>query len=145
MEKQELFVVLKRKDIARYLSAVDQHELTEIMRRIQEGRLNDGKPLHKYVCIQENWPMYDLTWKTVELWVDKGVDIDYFNPFSEGMQIHCGESVHAHSYSYSEEDKGKVFLKSEEGKDLASLELNSDSLHGVDGTDDDINMDDLYR
>ena len=65
-QRERRFVVLKNKDIAKYLSNADMLNLNHICIKINEGRFLDGKPEIEAVVVESDWPEYEPTWEAIK-------------------------------------------------------------------------------
>ncbi len=70
MKRQNKYLVLKRKEVEKYLSHHELDAFIDAVRTITDLRKIDGKGEKKYVVVAEDWPMYEQTWKAIEDWVD---------------------------------------------------------------------------
>jgi SET domain-containing protein len=75
MKRENKYLVLKRKDINKYLSNEEKDNLDNILRTISTTKYPDMDP-ETYidltcVVVEKDWPMYEDTWKSIENWVDK--------------------------------------------------------------------------
>jgi hypothetical protein len=70
MIRENRFLVLKRSDIADYLTQEQQEDLQLLCTIIETGRNSDGKHYNQYVCIADDWPEYEQVWKMIEARVD---------------------------------------------------------------------------
>lgn len=66
MERENRYVVVKRKDILRYLSAVEEKQLGLLVEKIDEGRKQDNRCVLQCVVVESDWPEYEPTWNAVE-------------------------------------------------------------------------------
>lgn len=69
MQKEERYTVIKISDMARYLDETDQYDMSvllRLIRKINQGRINDGRGVLKAVVVESDWPMYDTVWKQIE-------------------------------------------------------------------------------
>jgi hypothetical protein len=58
--------VLKNKDIAAYLTDEERERLDDICRKINHGRLLDGKDTIQCVVVEHDWPEYEEVWAMLE-------------------------------------------------------------------------------
>lgn len=65
-EREKKYVVLKKRDIYKYLSDKQLGRLHKICRSIEEGRAADGRKPIDCVIVENDWPMYEDTWKSIE-------------------------------------------------------------------------------
>ncbi|MEW8139386.1 MAG: hypothetical protein AB2761_20170 [Candidatus Thiodiazotropha endolucinida] len=70
MEREDRYIVIKRKDVEKYIGPCDQEQLQKIIDIITYGRLEEGKRFTEYVCVGDDWPMYEQVWQMIEEWVD---------------------------------------------------------------------------
>ena len=72
------YLVIKLSDAAEYLTPFQQTQLEHLIERIKKGRVKAGKKsFTKYICIAEDWPMYEEVVKKLLDWVDS------LNPLSK--------------------------------------------------------------
>lgn len=72
MEREFRYLVVKYKDMLRYLSEDDQRALIELTKKVDAGREADGKHFMECVCVERDWPEYDETWMAIAARVDGG-------------------------------------------------------------------------
>lgn len=60
------YLVLKFKDINKYLSAEDKAEILRIAHKVAKGRCDDGKMPIECVVVESDWPEYEPTWEMIE-------------------------------------------------------------------------------
>lgn len=70
MEREHRYYVAKKKDVEKYLSDEQQTTLHMLMTKINVGRLRDDKPVLQTVCVDSDWPEYEIVWKMIEARVD---------------------------------------------------------------------------
>jgi hypothetical protein len=70
MKRENRYIVLKADDVEKYLDRDAQIQLERIRLSISLGRKNNGKGHTQYVCVANDWPMYEAVWRLIELWVD---------------------------------------------------------------------------
>lgn len=74
MERENRYLVLKRKDIDKYLSDEAKEELDNILMALaiakQPGIDTGAEGEIDCVVVEKDWPMYEATWKAIEGWVD---------------------------------------------------------------------------
>lgn len=100
MEREERYLVIKRKDIANYLTPEDKCRMAHITNDIDQGRQADDKPPLVCAVIESDWPMYEQTWKAVEDWVDGKSDSsdDWLSGF-EQLAKDLVEEAEAHFWT----------------------------------------------
>lgn len=64
--RENRFIVLKRTDVQKYLPLESRQILNEVCEEVAERRCADGKRPKNFVCIADDWPMYESVWKMVE-------------------------------------------------------------------------------
>jgi hypothetical protein len=69
-QRERRFVVLKNKDIAKYLGNADIAALDRVCKKINEGRFRDGRSEMDAVVVESDWPEYEPTWKAIERRMD---------------------------------------------------------------------------
>ena len=70
MEREHRYYVAKKKDVEKYLSDEQQLQFDRLLTKIRIGRLNDGKADVQTVCVDSDWPEYEIVWKMIEARVD---------------------------------------------------------------------------
>ncbi|WP_140919058.1 hypothetical protein [Limnobaculum xujianqingii] len=65
-ERENRYLVMKRKDIYQHLSAQQRTALDEIGLLIAERRQDYGKQPLDCVVIESDWPEYETVWKMLE-------------------------------------------------------------------------------
>ena len=74
------YIVIKRADVARYLSHSDERALSRILGVIQKERVVDGKaPYHDYICVRQDAPYAEMVWRMIEAHKEHRC-----------MDMHCG-------------------------------------------------------
>lgn len=66
MKRENRFLVLKHADIQTYLNSDDAKQLYELAEYIRAARINEDKRDDKFVCVADDWPEYEPTWKLIE-------------------------------------------------------------------------------
>jgi hypothetical protein len=64
--RENRYLVFKRKDIAKYLNQEDVCNLVHISNDIKDGRVEDGKEGLSCVVVESDWPIYEKVWSMVE-------------------------------------------------------------------------------
>ena len=64
--RENRYVVVKRKDALRYLSASEEQQLGLILEKIEEGRKQDDKRMLQCVVVESDWPEYESTWIAIQ-------------------------------------------------------------------------------
>ncbi len=65
-ERENRYLVLKNKDIERYLTE-EQHDALQRMRlQIEAGRIEDHREIRDFVVIESDWPEYERVWQMIE-------------------------------------------------------------------------------
>lgn len=70
MNREHRYYVAKKKDVEKYLSDEQQLQFDRLLTKIRVGRLNDGKSDAQTVCVDSDWPEYEIVWKMIEARVD---------------------------------------------------------------------------
>ena len=70
MERENRYLVFKRKDINQYLSDAEQMILSILAAKVSQYRTLDDRPEHSCVVVEEDWPEYEPTWKAIEARMD---------------------------------------------------------------------------
>ena len=61
------YIVFKRADIKRYLSDQEEEQLSQLLGRMQQGRITDGKrPYHDYICVRQDAKYAGAVWALIE-------------------------------------------------------------------------------
>lgn len=64
-ERENRYVVMKTKDILRYLNAEDLAALRRMDDKINDGRIARGALPLCVVCIESDWPEYEPVWEMI--------------------------------------------------------------------------------
>ena len=64
--REPRYVVLKLKDVCKYLDPIDKEVLMDIGNKVAKGRRNDGKPPFNAVVVEQDWPEFELAWAAIE-------------------------------------------------------------------------------
>jgi len=74
MQRENRYLVLKRKDIEKYLTDEAKEELENIVIALSIAKQPDidtgAKSEVECVVVEKDWPMYESTWREIEAWVD---------------------------------------------------------------------------
>jgi hypothetical protein len=65
-KREHRYFVFKTKDAEKYLTPIQKQRLEGILLDIQEGRKADGKADVETVCVDSDWPEYEVVWKMIE-------------------------------------------------------------------------------
>ncbi len=65
-EKENRYVVMKIKDVEKYLSAKDKHSITRIANKLDRERKADGKRELRCVVVEDDWPEHETVWRMIE-------------------------------------------------------------------------------
>jgi hypothetical protein len=65
-EREDRYLVIKRKDFAATLTKTETEILDALLWKIEKYRLNRGKPALKCVVVEADWPEYEQTWAAIE-------------------------------------------------------------------------------
>ena len=65
-KRENRFLVMKWKDIDEYLSYEQVMMLKSLADNVRYKRLLTGKRDDKFVCVADDWPEYEPTWKAIE-------------------------------------------------------------------------------
>ena len=65
-KRENRYLVLKMKDIEKYLTIEDQKELMDLAYVISMSRAKDKKEELNCVVVEKRWPEYEPTWKAIE-------------------------------------------------------------------------------
>jgi len=66
MERENRYLVIKRKDIEEYLSYEQRMMLDSLADNVKYRRLLAGKRDDTFVCVADDWPEYEPTWAAIE-------------------------------------------------------------------------------
>lgn len=65
--REERYLVLRWRDIDKYLNYDEYNDLLHICALIEGFREKDGKdPSPTFVCIKDTYPEYEMVWKAIE-------------------------------------------------------------------------------
>ena len=74
MERENRYIVLKRKDIDKHLTDEAKEELENILMALSIAKQPDidtgAEAEIDCVVVEKDWPMYEKTWRSIEEWVD---------------------------------------------------------------------------
>lgn len=70
MEREHRYMVVKYKDILKYLTENEQVTLIELAKKVDSGRERDGRRQLACVCVEDDWPEYEGTWAKIAQRVD---------------------------------------------------------------------------
>ena len=65
-KREYRYLVMKFKDLNKYLSDEDKEILFAIVKKIAKGRANDSKMPIDCVVVEHDWPEYEQTWEAIE-------------------------------------------------------------------------------
>lgn len=65
-EREDRYLVLKYKDIEKYLDKEAFVALARIAAEVDKGRRKDGKDITQAVVVEYDWPEYEVVWKMLE-------------------------------------------------------------------------------
>jgi hypothetical protein len=74
MERQNRYIVVKRKDAEKHLTATERSILLALSAKVACGREFDGKNHLECVVVESDWPEYEPTWAAIERRVDGGAE-----------------------------------------------------------------------
>lgn len=77
MTREIRYVVMKLKDIDKYLTTEEKDTLARIGEKIAVGRRNDGKGIFGCVVVEHQWPEYEPTWALIAARVDREPDANH--------------------------------------------------------------------
>lgn len=67
MQREDRYIVIKRKEAARHLSDAEQQQLTELCEKVHRGRTErDGKAGLACVVVERDWPEYEPVWAMLQ-------------------------------------------------------------------------------
>lgn len=72
MEREQKYLVIKLADLQNYLPDMEHNEIIRLAQLVKQRRMADGKQDTQYVCVADDWPMYEMVWSLIERWVDSG-------------------------------------------------------------------------
>lgn len=70
MQREFRYLVVKYKDMLRYMSEEEQMAFIELVKKIETGRERDGRGQLECVCVESDWPEYLDTWSAIAARVD---------------------------------------------------------------------------
>ena len=95
MERENRYVVLKISDIDDHLNTDQKMQLGDICQCLDNSRFHQNKDPLKCVVVENDWPMYESVWKSIEAWAGNG-ELNGFNPnrdLLESLQTTLDEHV----------------------------------------------------
>ena len=72
MRREDHYLIIKRSDIHKYLTAMQEAQLNMLANHIARGRQRAGKPPLQAVVVESDWPEYEPVWRMIEERVDGG-------------------------------------------------------------------------
>lgn len=66
MRREERYIVIKNRDVSRYLTLTEASTLVDLCRKINNERIVDGRGEIKCVVVEHDWPEYAPTWAAIE-------------------------------------------------------------------------------
>lgn len=69
-EREDRYLVLKRKDIERSLTPTERNILCELTGKIYLDRLEEGRGGLRCVVVESDWPEYESTWSAIQARVE---------------------------------------------------------------------------
>lgn len=70
MEREDRYIVLKRRDIESALSSKEKEYLDDICLQVDQCREHCGKEKLKCVVVESDWPEYEPTWQSIAKRID---------------------------------------------------------------------------
>ena len=71
-EREERYIVIKLKDVDNYLDDNYKDKLVAVCNEIADFRSLDNQEPLNCVVIEDDWPMYEDTWKAIQEYVETG-------------------------------------------------------------------------
>lgn len=68
-ELHQITLVAKVKDVDKYLSNEERKTLLHLLEKVDQGRLDDGKPKIGGLFIQDTWPIHSQVESTLDAWL----------------------------------------------------------------------------
>ncbi len=65
-EREWRYVILKVDDILKALNRAEGQQLADLMQKVDDWRTTNGKPLLEAVCVEQDWPEYELVWEMIK-------------------------------------------------------------------------------
>ena len=65
-EREWRYLVVKWKDMNKYLTKEEYHQLSRLAVKVHEGRTEDGKRGLNCVVVEDDWTEYETVWKMIE-------------------------------------------------------------------------------
>lgn len=72
--REERYVVLKRKDMYLYLTPAEQEQVYRILAKIEKGRITDSRGNLDCVVVEHDWPEAEAVWSMIEARMTGGVN-----------------------------------------------------------------------
>jgi len=70
-EREFRYLVMKFKDVNKYLVDTEKEVLLALTKKIANGRSDDMKMPLDCVVVESDWPEYEPTWKAIENRINK--------------------------------------------------------------------------
>lgn len=70
MERENRYLIFKRKDIHKYLNVVEGMQLLNLDSKVTCARVADDRPVLQAVVVEEDWPEYEDVWRAIAARVD---------------------------------------------------------------------------
>lgn len=70
MKREYRYLVVKYKDMLKYMSEDEQVAFIELSKKVDAGRSLDGKQPVECVCVEHDWPEYEEVWTMLAARVD---------------------------------------------------------------------------
>lgn len=72
--REERYVVFKRKDIYLYLNVTDQEILWRLFAKVAKGRAQDCRGTLDCVVVEHDWPEAEVVWSMIEARMTGGMN-----------------------------------------------------------------------
>jgi hypothetical protein len=83
MKRENKYFVLKRSDIAKYISERELGVLSQIADKVHDSRVVEGKEPFECVVVEHDWPEYEKVWAMLTYRVDKAGDKQETKQYSD--------------------------------------------------------------
>jgi len=64
--REDRYLILKRKDLEKYLTEEDKIQLNFIRSKVFVGRREEGKEPMNAVVVEQDWPEFETVWSMIE-------------------------------------------------------------------------------
>ncbi|MDA3807027.1 MAG: hypothetical protein PF440_03850 [Thiomicrorhabdus sp.] len=71
MERETRYLVVKYKDMLKYMTEEEQMQFIELAKKVDAGREKDARHVMECVVVEKDWPEYDEVWMAIAMRVDR--------------------------------------------------------------------------